>query len=106
MHIRIKECNNFPGVYNYDYMSRLGFGYVTHLRLGNKYCMVLSRSELPKISTVEIIEEMDKPLYKQHMDLMMGRVPNKRVITTTYRAIYITQENITKHRYYIYETVY
>ena len=106
MHIRIKECNNFPGVYNYGYISRLGFGYATPLRLGNKYCIVLSRTELPKINTVEIVEEIDKPLYKQHMDLMMGKRPSKRVMTTNYRAMYINPEDINKYRYNIYEAVY
>lgn len=105
MHIRIKECNNFPGVYNYDYISRLGFGYVTPLRLGNKYCIVLSRTKLPKINAVTILEEVDKPLYQQHMDLMVGKRPSKRVMTTNYRVKYINPEDLMRHRYHIYETV-
>ena len=103
MNINIRECRKFQGTYSFDYIASLELGYMLPVRVGNRYCIIVSTNEIPKVYSITVVEKADKPLYKQHMDLMMGRRPTQNINRATYRPVYIRPEIVGKYRYYIYE---
>ena len=58
------------------------------------------------ITLVEINNTRKIPIHKQHMDLMMGKLPKMTETTSeTYRAFKITEQCIDSHVYEVYMIV-
>lgn len=85
----------------------MGYGANKFIRCGNKY-IALACNELiyNNITHVTIVDRRKNPIYKQHMQLSMGRIPKQYVEDThTYRVYNIDADSIYSHTYELYTII-
>lgn len=96
------------GSYTLHYLvESCGFGNFFKLRGTNKVIAIYgSMGPMVNIHRVHIVIEKDKPLYKQHMDMMMGKRPTKMVDTKSYFVDKIILSETNAHiRAEVYEVI-
>lgn len=106
MTAHLEKCIGYSGRYRKDIIEQR-FNEVWYITAGNKKIAVVSKRPINKnITHVQLGEKRKNPLHKQHMDLMMGKVPRNYIEhDTIYRAFKITDSCIDNHVYEIYEIV-
>lgn len=95
--------SNYTGLYTADYLVRAGF--VVFGKVGNEYValqMPVNMVEYSK-NIREVIVETTKhePLYKQQMNMMLGRPLRDKTERRRYRFYPISEENRNRYRYKI-----
>ena len=105
---RIKESYYHRGVFSHAHLERQA----------NKkfiFCCIDNRNVAIDITgyagrenefmQVAIVESHQMPLYKQHMELMMGRVPRAVENTRMYRPLFYTKKMAQNRNYVIFDVI-
>lgn len=96
--LRIQKSNMLTGVYTAYYLANShGFTELFRLAGTNKIIAIHDTRYLTDgLKSVSIVTRKDKPLYKQHMDIMMGKRPTKDIQTKAYRVerVIIDESNV------------
>lgn len=106
MNITIKESNMCRGTFTHDYLASRGNCKFKFIRANGKSIAIAHRGELDNIRlvTVNIIEETKVPLWKQSMQLQMGKVPKSKIEDIrNYRVEPIREEMLKRYRFEVYE---
>lgn len=100
---KVKELN---GVFNAEFlMGRYGIN--NFMQVGNKYVAIKTRQNRKIMAYESIIvrEICEKPLWEQHMELNMGRVPKPVVKQHNYRTRELEDIEIQRNRFEVYEEI-
>ncbi|MBO5389077.1 MAG: hypothetical protein J6A59_13290 [Lachnospiraceae bacterium] len=94
------------GAFSSEYILR-NFDYTVFMKCGNKFIAVInSLYDISCASVACIHEEVKLPIYKQQLNLMLGKGYNQTVIRPRYYPITILDNNeIKKHRFELYEVL-
>jgi len=106
MNITIKESNMCSGTFTHDYLASHGNCKFKFIRANGKSIAIAHQGQLDsiRIPVVTIIEETKVPLWKQSMQLQMGRVPQQSIEDRrTYRVEPIKDEQLKRYRFEVYE---
>ena len=106
MNITIKESNMCSGTFTHDYLASRGNCQFKFIRANGKSIAIAHQGQLDsiRIPVVTIIEETKVPLWKQSMQLQMGRVPQQSIEDRrTYRVEPIKDEQLKRYRFEVYE---
>jgi len=106
MNITIKESNMCSGTFTHDYLASRGNCKFKFIRANGKSIAIAHQGQLDsiRIPVVTIIEETKVPLWKQSMQVQMGRVPQQSIEDRrTYRVEPIKDEQLKRYRFEVYE---
>ena len=94
------------GTFTHDYLASRGNCKFKFIRANGKSIAIAHQGQLDsiRIPVVTIIEETKVPLWKQSMQLQMGRVPQQSIEDRrTYRVEPIKDEQLKRYRFEVYE---
>ena len=106
MEIRVRKSREFPGDCSITYLLN------THrldgiFRLYGTNKVIAVCGYVPEhVNIIRIVEEQKKPLYKQHMDMMMGKRPTNNIRTRAYQATRLSLEECEAYaRVQVYDVI-
>ena len=102
----IEKVKEFVGVYD-AYLLLNQYGIFNFLQVGSSYVAIVTRNntKITNCGTITVREVKDKPLWKQHMELSMGRVPRPDVRQYNYRVRELSELEIQQNRFEVYREV-
>lgn len=105
MYISIQE-SNIRGYFTSEYLNRRYGDNIIYVRLGNEYVAIpLSTYEKDSIYHILVTSYREEVLWKQAMMLQMGKMPKTIEERKMYHVACLTEEDIPRHRYVIYEVL-
>lgn len=107
MDIIVEKSQKFLGTTTVNELSHrtnmdINYYKVVH---NNRHIAILNRvCKLPRINSVIIVEKQKMPLWKQDMQIRMGRIPKAQESRRVIRVQEITPAEASKYRIEVYET--
>lgn len=102
----IEKVKEMYGLYDAMFLINR-YGINNFMQVGNKHIAIITRQNR-KISPHENItvrEVTEKPLWKQHMELNMGRVPRPDIRQYNYRTRELSEMEIKGNRFEVYREI-
>lgn len=107
MDIVVEKSQKFLGTTTVNELKHRTNMDITYYRVvhNNRHMAILNRAcKLPRINNVIIVEKQKIPLWKQDMQMRMGRMPRAQESRRVIRVQEITPEEASKYRIEVYET--
>lgn len=107
MDVVVEKSQRFLGTTTVNELEHRTNMNITYYRIlnNNRHMAILNRTcKLPRVSNVIIVEKQKLPLWKQDMQMRMGRIPKALESRRVVRVQEITPEEASKYRIEVYET--
>lgn len=107
MDVVVEKSQRFLGTTTVNELKHRTNAHITYYKIlnNNRHMAILSMtSALPSINTVILIEKHKLPLWKQDMQMRMGRIPKAQESRRLLRVQEITPEEASNYRIEVYET--
>ena len=103
----IEKVKEFNGVYDAVFLAS-SYGICNFLQVGNKYVAIITSNgvKISNCNNIVIRDFVDKPLWKQHMELSMGIVPVPDTRKRSYRVRELSDIEIQRNRFEVYREVF
>lgn len=106
MEVVIRKSNKFIGTTTVNELKLLNRYNITYYKIlnNNRHMAIISTSpRVHNINSVTIVEKQKMPLWKQDMQIRMGRIPRAQETRKTFRVQQLTLEEASKYRIEVYE---
>ena len=103
----IEKVKEFNGVYDAWFLSS-NYAICNFFQVGNKYVAIITNdgSKITNCSTIVVKEVVNKPLWKQQMELSMGRMLRPDIRHHNFRVRELTDLEIQRNRFEVYRETY